>query len=170
MLSPSLQNGFVPADEHFMFRVLEEAAKAAARGDVPVGAAVVRDGAVLSLCSNRKEADPTAHAEILAMRDAALSLKTWNLRGCTLFVSVEPCPMCAGAIVLARISRLVFGCFDPRAGACGTLYDIVRDGRLNHRCSVVSGVLEEECAGIMVDYFRRRRIAGRQKNDVHERG
>jgi len=152
-----------------MLRALDEAAAAAARGDVPVGAAVVRDGEILSVCSNRKEADPTAHAEILAMRRAAVSLGTWNLRRCVLYVTVEPCPMCAGAVVLARISRLVFGCFDPRAGACGTLYDIVRDGRLNHRCSVVSGVLKEQCAGIMVDYFRRRRTAGRQQYDVHER-
>lgn len=155
-------------DEFFMRLALEEAARAAARGDVPVGAIVVSGGRVLSTGSNRKDNDPTAHAEIVAIRDAAASLGTWNLSNCTLYVTVEPCPMCAGAIILARLSRLVFGCFDPRAGACGTLYDIVRDGRLNHRCAVRSGVLKEECAGVMTEYFLNRR-AGRRKNAVHER-
>lgn len=155
-------------DEYFMRRALAEAASAAARGDVPVGALVVTGERLVSTGSNRKENDPTAHAEILAMRCAAVSLETWNLGGCTLYVTVEPCPMCAGAIVLARISRLVFGCFDPRAGACGTLYDIVRDGRLNHRCAVRSGVLEGECAAMMTEYFRNRR-AVRRKIAVHER-
>ncbi|PKL02597.1 MAG: tRNA-specific adenosine deaminase [Synergistetes bacterium HGW-Synergistetes-2] len=151
-----------------MRRALAEAASAAARGDVPVGALVVTGERLISTGSNRKENDPTAHAEILAMRGAAGSLGTWNLSGCTLFVTVEPCPMCAGAIVLARISRLVFGCSDPRAGACGTLYNIVRDTRLNHRCSVCSGVLDEECAAMMTEYFRNRRAA-RRNNAVHER-
>ncbi|MDI9369543.1 MAG: nucleoside deaminase [Synergistaceae bacterium] len=145
------------SDERFMRLALEEAREAAARGDVPVGALVVSEGRVLARAGNRKSDDPTAHAEILAIREAAACLGGWNLSGCTLFVTVEPCPMCAGAIVLARIARLVFGCPDPRAGACGTLFDIVRDGRLNHRCRVESGVLEEECAEAMVAYFRERR-------------
>ena len=146
-----------PCDEYFMKLALTEAAEAARRGDVPVGALVVMEGRVLSAASNRKEKDPTAHAEILALRKAALLLDTWNLRGAELYVSVEPCPMCAGALVLSRISRLVFGCPDPRAGACGTLYDIVRDTRLNHRSAVRSGVLENECADLMTSFFRRRR-------------
>ena len=146
-----------PCDEYFMKLALTEAAEAAHRGDVPVGALVVMEGRVLSAASNRKEKDPTAHAEILALRKAALLLDTWNLRGAELYVTVEPCPMCAGALVLSRISRLVFGCPDPRAGACGTLYDIVRDTRLNHRCAVRSGVLENECADLMTSFFRRRR-------------
>lgn len=146
-----------PCDEYFMKLALTEAAEAALRGDVPVGALVVMEGHVLSAASNRKEKDPTAHAEILALRKAALLLDTWNLRGAELYVTVEPCPMCAGALVLSRVSRLVFGCPDPRAGACGTLYDIVRDTRLNHRCAVRSGVLETECADLMTSFFRRRR-------------
>ncbi len=152
-----------------MRRALAEAAEASARGDVPVGAIVVYRGRILSAGSNRKEDDPTAHAEILAMRRAALSLGTWNLGGCTLFVTVEPCPMCAGAIVLARVSRLVYGCSDPRAGACGTLYDIVGDGRLNHRCPTVSGVLEQECAEMMIAFFGRRRNRVRRKIVEQER-
>lgn len=147
----------VKRDEFFMQKALTEARLASSRGDVPVGALVVRDGEILSLESNRKEADPTAHAEILALRAAAAATGTWNLRGCTLYVTVEPCPMCAGAIVLARIDRLVYGCSDPRAGACGTLYDIPRDPRLNHRCYVTAGVLEEECSAAITDYFLRRR-------------
>lgn len=144
-------------DAFFMTKALEEARHAALRGDVPVGAAVVRDGEILSTASNRKENDPTAHAEILAIRRAAAEAGSWNLRGCTLYVTAEPCPMCAGAIVLARIDRLVYGCADPRTGACGTLYDIARDRRLNHRCSVTKGVLGEECAELLTGYFIERR-------------
>jgi len=150
-----------PSDEHFMRLALDEASRVAERGDVPIGALVVSEGRVLSSAGNRKDDDPTAHAEVLAIRRAAASLGRWNLNDCTLFVTAEPCPMCAGAIVLARLQRLVFGCFDPRAGACGTLYDIVRDGRLNHRCRVDSGVLEEECAELLVAYFRKRRESTR---------
>lgn len=144
-------------DEGFMALALEEARAAARRGDVPIAALVVRDGKVLFAGSNRKEKDPTAHAEILALRGAAETEGAWNLRGCTLYVTVEPCPMCAGALVLARVDRLVYGCADPRAGACGSLYDIVRDSRLNHRCVVRSGVLERECARLLTDYFLERR-------------
>jgi tRNA(adenine34) deaminase len=144
-------------DEPFMVMAMEEARAAARRGDVPIGALVVRDGNVISAGSNRKEKDPTAHAEILALRGAAGVLGSWNLRGCTLYVTVEPCPMCAGALVLARVSRLVYGCSDPRAGACGTLYDIVSDSRLNHRCAVRKGVFAEECARLLADFFIERR-------------
>ena len=147
----------IDRDERFMVLALEEARAAALRGDVPIAALVVRDGEVVSAGSNRKERDPTAHAEIIALRRAAEAAESWNLRGCTLYVTVEPCPMCAGALVLARVDRLVYGCADPRAGACGTLYDIVRDSRLNHRCAVRSGVLERECARLLTDYFLERR-------------
>lgn len=144
-------------DVFFMTKVLEEARAAALRGDVPVGAAVVRGDTILSLASNRKETDPTAHAEVLAIRRAAEEAGVWNLRGCTMYVTAEPCPMCAGAIVLARIDRLVYGCSDPKSGACGTLYDITGDRRLNHRPSVTAGVLEEECGALLTGYFIERR-------------
>lgn len=146
-----------------MALALEEGRRAALNGDVPVGALVVKEGAVVAWGRNRKTDDPTAHAEILALRAAGLALKSWNLSGCTLYVTVEPCPMCAGALVLARLDRLVYGCGDPRAGACGTLYNIVEDGRLNHRLAVTRGVLEKECADLIRSYFRTKRKAGRRK-------
>jgi tRNA(adenine34) deaminase len=138
---------------------LIEAGKAAACGEVPIGAIVVRDGDVIATAHNRRETDrdPTAHAEVLAIRSAAAALGAWRLGGCTLYVTIEPCPMCAGAIVLARIDQLVFGAPDPKAGACGTLMDVVRDERLNHQVDVVGGVLAEECAGLMREFFARRR-------------
>ena len=144
-------------DEHFMGLALKEARTAALRGDVPIGAVVVRGEEVIASGGNRKERDPTDHAEMVAIRGAARALKTWNLKGCTLYATTEPCPMCAGAIVLARVDRLVYGCSDPRAGACGTLYDIVKDPRLNHRCVVRKGVLQEDCSRILTDYFLGRR-------------
>ncbi len=136
---------------------LAEARKAGEEGDVPVGAVLIMDGAVIASGRNRKTTDPTAHAEMEAIREGALRLGTWNLHGCTLYVTLEPCPMCAGALVLSRVSRLVYGCSDPRAGACATLYNIVEDTRLNHRCAVRRGVLAEECAGLLTEYFRQRR-------------
>jgi len=145
--------------ERYMRLALVEAGKAAACGEVPVGAVVVRDGEVVATAHNRRETDrdPTAHAEVLAIRSAAAALGAWRLSGCTLYVTIEPCPMCAGAIVLARIDELVFGAPDPKAGACGTLMDVVRDERLNHQVAVVRGVLAEECAGLMREFFSRRR-------------
>ncbi|HCL79615.1 MAG TPA: tRNA-specific adenosine deaminase [Synergistaceae bacterium] len=140
---------------------LAEAHEALMRGDVPIGAVLVKEGSVLAVGSNRKTDDPTAHAEIEAIRKGAARLGRWNLTGCTLYATLEPCAMCAGALVLARVSTLVFGGRDPRAGACGTLYNIVEDGRLNHRCTVRRGVLGEECTGLLVDYFRKRRDARR---------
>ena len=125
--------------------------------DVPVGAVVYdADGAELAASGNEREAtgDPTAHAEILALRRAALITGSWRLDGCTLVVTLEPCTMCAGALVLARISTLVFGAWEPKTGAVGSLWDVVRDRRLNHRPSVYAGVLEAECAELMRDYFR----------------
>ena len=145
--------------ERYMRLALIEAGKAAACGEVPIGAIVVRDGDVIATAHNRRETDrdPTAHAEVLAIRSAAAALGAWRLGGCTLYVTIEPCPMCAGAIVLARIDQLVFGAPDPKAGACGTLMDVVRDERLNHQVDVVGGVLAEECAGLMREFFARRR-------------
>ena len=162
-----------PADDERWMRVaLGEAAEAARRNDVPVGAVVVRGEEILGRGSNLKTADPTAHAEMSAIRRAAERLKSWNLSGCTLYVTLEPCPMCAGAVVNARIDRVVFGAYDPRAGAAGTLYNILRDTRLNHRCALQGGVLEGECASLLRSYFagrrERRKYSGiRQLQDSH---
>lgn len=128
--------------------------------DVPVGAVVVGpDGAVLGAGANERElrSDPTAHAEVLALREAAQRSGTWRLEGATLAVTLEPCTMCAGALVLARVSRVVFGAWDPKAGAAGSVLDVVRDRRLNHRPEVVGGVLEEECAALLRAFFTTRR-------------
>lgn len=144
-------------DTYYMSLALLEAENAVKRGDVPVGALLVRNGEVLAAASNAKANDPTAHAEIRAMRLGSQFLGSWNLRDCTLYVTLEPCPMCAGACINARLGSLVFGAWDPKAGAAGTLYDILRDTRLNHRCEVRSGVLEARCSGILKDYFIERR-------------
>lgn len=130
--------------------------------DVPVGAVVTGpDGVVLGVGANAREAprapDPTAHAEVLALRAAASALGTWRLEGCTLAVTLEPCTMCAGALGLARVARLVFGAWNPGAGAVGSLWDVVRDRRLNHRPEVVGGVLEAECGALLHDFFTARR-------------
>lgn len=139
---------------------LEEARLALPTGDVPVGAVVVGpDGVVVGRGRNAREAtgDPTAHAEVLALRAAAATLGRWRLDDCTLVVTLEPCAMCAGAIVLARVPRLVLGAWDPKAGATGSVHDLVRDRRLNHRVEVVGGVLEAECAALLRDFFGERR-------------
>jgi tRNA(adenine34) deaminase len=134
---------------------LEEAVRAAALGEVPVGAVVVVAGVVVGRGGNRRETegDPLAHAELLAIRAAAANLGGWRLTGATLYVTLEPCAMCAGALVASRVERLVFGAADPKAGFCGSLGDLVRDPRLNHRLEVVAGVLEEECAGELRRFF-----------------
>jgi len=145
-----------PADVDGMRRALAEATRATGTGDVPVGAAVLGpDGAVLAAARNAREADgdPTAHAEVLALRAAARVRGGWRLEGCTLVVTLEPCTMCAGALVLARVSRLVFGAWDPKAGAAGSVRDVVRDGRLNHEVEVLGGVLEEECGQVLRAFF-----------------
>jgi len=146
-------------DEDFMRLALEEARTAATHEDVPIGAVIVRDGEVIARAHNRREADadPTAHAELLALRFAAAVLHTWRLDDCSMYVTLEPCAMCAGALVLARVKRLVFGAVDPKAGAVGSLYDIARDPRLNHRVEVTSGVLDEECASLLRAFFSSRR-------------
>ena len=142
-----------------MDEAIAEARGAAAHGDVPIGAVLVRDGEVLARDHNRREidTDPTAHAELLAVRAGARELGSWRLEGCTLYVTLEPCTMCAGALVLARLPRLVFGADDPKAGAVGALYDIPRDPRLNHQVEVVRGVRAPECGQLLKDFFRERR-------------
>jgi tRNA(adenine34) deaminase len=139
---------------------LEEATRAQDHGDVPIGAVLVRGGQILSHARNERELrnDPTAHAEILVLRDASEKLRSWRLEGTTLYVTLEPCPMCAGAIVLARVPRLIYGAQDPRAGAAYSLYNIVQDPRLNHSVELVTGVLEEESAALLRSFFEGKRL------------
>ncbi len=146
-------------DEEFMRAALAESDAAAASGDVPVGALVVRNGVVLGHGHNRREAaqDPTAHAEVLALRCAAQCIGSWHLDGCTLYVTQEPCAMCAGAVVNARIARLVYGCDNPKAGAVRTLFRIADDPRLNHRAEIMRGILAEECGARLTQFFQRLR-------------
>lgn len=147
--------GFEPA-----MRLALEVASQAAQTDVPVGAVVIdSSGTVIARACNRKEADgdPTAHAELLALRSAAQVIGGWRLTGCTLVVTLEPCTMCAGAVTAARVDRLVFGAADPKAGAVGSLWDVVRDRRLNHHPEVIGGVLAENCGALLRDFFARRR-------------
>jgi tRNA(adenine34) deaminase len=149
----------VEADEAFMTLAIEEARRAASHGDVPIGAVIVRDGEVISAAGNRREADldPTAHAEVLAIREAAGAMGGWRLPGTTLYVTLEPCAMCAGAIVLARIPRVVFGAFDPKAGAAGSVLDVLGETALNHRPEVTGGVMGERCGALLSDFFAARR-------------
>jgi len=148
------------ADERLMRLALEEARRSEGWGDVPIGAVVSRGQAVLARAGNERErrGDPTAHAEILAIREAAERSGSWRLEGCALYVTLEPCAMCAGAVVLARIHRLVFGAGDPKAGFAGSLGDLVRDPRLNHRVEVASGVLADESGALLRGFFASRRV------------
>ncbi|MBN1846732.1 MAG: nucleoside deaminase [Sedimentisphaerales bacterium] len=151
-----------------MQAALAEAEAAAAADEVPIGAVIVHENRIIARAHNQRETlqDPTAHAEIIALTQAAAFLGTWRLTGCTMYVTLEPCPMCAGALVLARIDRLVYGPADPKAGACRTLYRITEDARLNHRPQVVAGFMEEGCRAILQEFFARKRSAG--KNDPAE--
>ena len=146
-------------DEHFMREALAFARIAYAEQEVPIGAVVVRDGRMIGRGRNRRErlADPTHHAEIEAIREAAREIDSWRLDGATLYSTVEPCPMCAGAAVNARIGRIVYGCADPKAGYCGTLGNIPQDDRLNHRCRIDAGVLAEESAELLKQFFQAKR-------------
>ncbi len=138
---------------------LEQAARAADHGDVPIGAVLLSpSGGVIAAAGNRREVDgdPTAHAEVLVLREAARTVGSWRLVDCTLVVTLEPCTMCAGALVLARVARLVFGAYDPKAGAVASLFDVVRDPRLNHRVDVRGGVLEAQCGLLLTDFFASR--------------
>jgi tRNA(adenine34) deaminase len=146
-------------DRRYMEQALELARRALDSADVPVGALVVREGHVIGRGYNQREKlrDPTAHAEMIALSAAAEFLGRWRLDGCTLYVTLEPCTMCAGALVLARIQRLVYGARDPKAGACGSLFEITQDPRLNHRVETVGGVLADAATALLQDFFRARR-------------
>ena len=143
-------------DERWMQEAITEALRGAELGEVPVGAVVVRDGEIVGRGHNRREVDgdPLAHAEILALGEASRATEGWRLEGCTLYATLEPCAMCAGALVNSRVDRLVYGAADPKAGFCGSLGDLVRDGRLNHRLEVTAGVLEGECGDCLRRFFR----------------
>jgi len=151
------------SDESWMAEALAEARRAADEGEVPIGAVVVYDGRVIGRGRNARERlhDPTAHAEILALQEAARSLGRWRLTGSTVYATLEPCPMCAGALVNARIDRLVYAVPDPKAGAAGTLFDIPTDPRLNHRAQVIGGVLADRCAAVLSDFFAEKRRSGK---------
>lgn len=146
-------------DEQVMQLALEEARRCLDHGDVPIGAVVTREDEVLAAAGNERESanDPTAHAEILALRAAAAAIGSWHLEGCTLTVTLEPCAMCAGAVVLSRLDRVVFGAADPKAGFAGSLGNLVQDPRLNHTVILTDGVLAEECGDLLRTFFRERR-------------
>ena len=158
------QGRSIQQDERFMRSALDEAHLAVEAGDVPVGAVVVHGGRIIGRGHNQRELlqDPTAHAEMLALTAAAEFLKSWRLVDCTLYATLEPCVMCAGAIIQGRVSRLVFGAVDPKAGACGSVFDIINDPRLNHQASVRGGVLEHECGAILQSFFEQQRAMGKK--------
>lgn len=151
-------------DRRFMRAAVEQAEAARAWGDVPIGAVVVADGAIIAGAGNRRavDNDPTAHAELLAIRAAAAARGDWRLTDCTLYVTLEPCVMCAGAIVLARLAAVVYGATDPKAGAVASLYTILDDSRLNHQPAVTGGVMADTCAELLKDFFRRQRRLGKK--------
>ncbi len=150
--------------EHLMKLALEEAEQAFAADEVPIGAVIVFENRVIARAYNQREAlhDPTAHAEMIAITQAAEARQSWRLDGCTLYVTLEPCPMCAGAIVQARIPTVVYGAADPKAGAVHTLYNLLDDARLNHRCLITSGVLAEPCGQILTRFFQQQRRLGKK--------
>jgi tRNA(adenine34) deaminase len=150
---------FFPRDEYFMRLALREAARALEHDDVPIGAVVVRDGEVIGAGHNERELrdDPTAHAELIALREAARALGSWRVLDSVMYVTLEPCAMCAGAIVLARVPRVVFGAADPKAGAAGSVLDVLNVAQLNHRPQVQSGLMAEDCAGLLRAFFADRR-------------
>jgi tRNA(adenine34) deaminase len=154
-----MKDRFFVRDEYFMRLALREAERALEHEDVPIGAVVVRDGEVIGVGHNERELrqDPTAHAEILALREASRAVGAWRVLDSVLYVTLEPCAMCAGAIVLARVPRLVYGATDPKAGAAGSVLDILAEPRLNHRPQVAGGLLREECAALLTAFFASRR-------------
>jgi tRNA(adenine34) deaminase len=155
-------------DEDFMGLALAEAEKAAARGETPVGAVLVIGGEVIAAAHNMRETwqDPTAHAESIVLREASAQLGRWRLQDATVYVTLEPCLMCAGALVLARVGRLVYGCRDARAGALGSAYDVVRDGRLNHAYRITPGVLEAKCRALLQGFFENLRKKSRESGEL----
>lgn len=152
-------------DDHWMLRALEMASQAAVADEVPIGAIILDPNRrVIGAAHNQREQlrDPTAHAEMIAITQAAEAMGDWRLEGCTLYVTLEPCPMCAGAILLARIPRVVYGAKDPKAGACHSLYQLLDDGRLNHRCEVTGGVLADRAGAMLSQFFREKRSLGKK--------
>jgi tRNA(adenine34) deaminase len=150
---------FFPRDEYFMHLALREAERALEHDDVPIGAVVVREEEVVATAHNERELrqDPTAHAELIALRDAARAAGSWRVLDSVLYVTLEPCAMCAGAVVLARVPRVVFGASDPKAGACGSVLDVLSEPRLNHRPEVAGGLLATECGELLSGFFASRR-------------
>lgn len=156
MLCTQRRNFMTSQDELFMKAAIEEAKKAEAIGEVPIGAVIVKDGEIISTAYNLRETEQraVAHAELLVIDDACQKLGTWRLSETTLYVTLEPCPMCAGAIVLSRVDRVVYGAKDPKGGCAGTLMNLLQDDRFNHMAEVTSGVLEDECAALLSNFFR----------------
>jgi len=152
-------------DKQFMKLAIEQAKIAEENGDVPIGAVIIYQNQIIGKAYNQREQlkDPTAHAEIIALTQAAAFLESWRLNDCTIYVTLEPCPMCAGALVLARMDRLVYGCDDPKTGAVKSLYNIVQDERLNHRLEVTSGVLADECSELLQEFFQKRRTENKNQ-------
>ncbi|MBD0316293.1 MAG: tRNA adenosine(34) deaminase TadA [Nitrospiraceae bacterium] len=155
-------------DQYFMRLALAEASRAPVLGEIPVAAVLVRDDTVLATAHNYREVrqDPTAHAEMIVLQQAAQQLRSWRLTDTTLYVTLEPCPMCAGALVQARVRRLVFGAWDPKAGACGSIFDIPAEPRLNHRVLVTGGVLKLDCQALLRQFFRGLRLEAAEKSVV----
>ncbi|HEY5192238.1 MAG TPA: tRNA adenosine(34) deaminase TadA [Solirubrobacteraceae bacterium] len=156
---PTMSEHFFPRDEYFMRLALREAERAAEHEDVPIGAVVAHGGELIAAGHNERELrqDPTAHAEIIALREAARALGSWRVLDAVLYVTLEPCAMCAGAIVLARVPRVVFGASDPKAGACGSVLDVLGEPRLNHRPVLAGGLLAGECGALLSEFFASRR-------------
>ena len=155
-------------DEYYMKKAIEEANKARALQEVPIGAVIVKDGEIISTAYNLRETTQNAvkHAELIAIEKACQKLGTWRLEGAQLYVTLEPCPMCSGAIILSRIDRVVYGAADPKAGCAGTLMNLLNDDRFNHQCEVESGVLEQECGGMLSDFFRELRIRKKEEKKL----
>lgn len=158
------QESTLSEHERLMQLAYQEAEVAFKADEVPVGAIITRQGSVIAVAHNQREMlhDPTAHAEMIAITQAAESIGNWRLEECTLYVTLEPCPMCAGAILQSRIPTVVFGAFDPKAGAVKSLFQLLQDPRLNHQCNVLAGVLEEKCGGILSEFFRLKRLEGKK--------
>ncbi len=160
----TLSDEWGPIHEHFMRQALQQARQAFELDEVPVGAIIVHEERVIAAAFNQREQlhDPTAHAEMIAITQAAQALNDWRLERCLLYVTLEPCPMCAGAIIQARIPWVIYGAADPKAGAVNSLYQLLTDARLNHRCQVVAGILENECGGLLSQFFQAKRRQGKK--------
>lgn len=156
-------NDWLP-HENYMRKAIDQALIAAEQDEVPVGAVIVRQGRIIAAAFNQREQlrDPTAHAEMLAITQAAEAVGNWRLEDCTLYVTLEPCPMCAGAIVLARIPQVIYGTRDPKAGAVESLYQLLNDQRLNHRCEVIAGVMARDCGQLLTQFFQNKRAQGKK--------